>query len=82
MQLKKSFRKGCHIVASNMEEETRDKVTRIEDHPILSDFEDVFGEIPEFPPNKDIDLSINLVPRIALVSKTPYIMGTPELKEL
>jgi hypothetical protein len=42
MQLKKSFRKGCHMFASHMEEETKDKVEIIEDHPILRDFEDVF----------------------------------------
>jgi hypothetical protein len=28
-----------------MEEETKDKVASIEDHPVLRDFEDVFREI-------------------------------------
>jgi hypothetical protein len=46
MQLKKSFRKGCQFFAAHMEEEDKDKVASIEDHPILKDFEDVFGEIP------------------------------------
>jgi hypothetical protein len=31
---------------------------------------------------RDIDFSINLMPRAALVSKAPYRMSTPELKEL
>jgi hypothetical protein len=31
MQLKKGFRKGCHIFAAHMEEVARDKVESIED---------------------------------------------------
>jgi hypothetical protein len=34
------------------------------------------------PPRREIDFSIYLVPRAAPVSKTPYRMSTPELKEL
>jgi hypothetical protein len=75
--LKKSFKKACHIFAAHMEEATRDKVASIEDHPVLRDFEDVFGEILGFPPKRDIDFSIDLVPGYSLVSKTPYRMGTP-----
>jgi hypothetical protein len=60
-----------------MEEEARDKVESIEYHPVLKDFEYFFEEILGFPPKKDIDLSIDLVPGVSLVSKTPYIMGTP-----
>jgi hypothetical protein len=60
----------------------KDKVESIESHPVLRDFEDVFKEIPGLPPKRDIDFSIDLVPRVAPVSKTPYIIGTPKLKEL
>ena len=35
-----------------------------------------------FPSTREIDFSIDLVPRVAPVSKTPYRMSTPELKEL
>jgi hypothetical protein len=42
-------------------------------HPTLRDFEDVFGEIPGLPPNRDIDFSIDLVPGDALVSVVPDI---------
>jgi hypothetical protein len=63
-----------------MEEATKDKVASIEYHPVLKYFEDVFGEIPGFPPKRDIDFSIYLVPGVSSVSKTPYRMGTPELK--
>jgi hypothetical protein len=68
--------------AAHMEEASKDKVVRIEDHPVLRDFEDVFREILGFPPKKDIDFSIYLVSGDAPVSKTPYRIGTLELKEL
>ena len=40
------------------------------------------NEIPWLPPNRDIDFTIKLVPGVALVSKTPYIMSTPKILEL
>jgi hypothetical protein len=82
MQLKKCYRKGCQIFAAHMEEASKDKVPNLEDHAVLEDFEDVFKEVPGLPPKRDIDFSINLMPGAAPVSKTPYRMSTPELKEL
>jgi hypothetical protein len=34
------------------------------------------------PPRREIDFSIDLVPEDTLVSKTPYRISIPELKEL
>jgi hypothetical protein len=82
LQLKKSFRKGCQVFAAHMEEAPKDKVPNIEDYAVLREFEDVFREISGFPPKRDIDFSINLMPGATPVSKTPYRMSTPELKEL
>jgi hypothetical protein len=82
MQLKKSFRKGCQIFTPHMKEEARDKVVSIDDHRSLRDFEDVLGGIPVFPPKRDIDFSIDMVPGSTPVSKTPYKINTLELKEL
>ena len=64
-----------------MEETPKDKVPNLEDHAVLEEFEDVF-EVLGLPPKRDINFSINLMPRVAPMSKTPYIMSTPELKEL
>jgi hypothetical protein len=82
MQLKKSFKKGCHIFSAHMEEATKDQMESIEDHPVSSDFEDVLGEIQRLLPKRDIDFSIDLDLGVAPVSKTPCRMGTLELKEL
>jgi hypothetical protein len=82
MQLKKCYRKGCQIFAAHMEEASKDKVPNIEYHTVLIYFEYVFQEVPRLPLKRDIDFSINLMPGAALVSKNPYRMSTPELKEL
>lgn len=65
-----------------MEEATKDKVPSIEDHRVLKQYKDVFGELPRLPPEREIDFSIDLVPGATPVSKTPYRMSTLELKEL
>ena len=49
----------------------------------LQEFRDVFpDEIPGLPPKRDIDFTIELVPGVAPVSKTPYRMSAPEMLEL
>jgi hypothetical protein len=65
-----------------MEEAPKDKVPNIEDHAILKYLDDVFNKILGLPPKRDIDLSIIFMHRSAPVSKTPYRMSTPEMKEL
>jgi hypothetical protein len=82
MQLKKCYRKGCQLYAAQVEESSRDVVSNLEDHEVLKEFKDVFQEVPRLPPKRDIDFSINFIPRVAPVSKAPYRMSTPELKDL
>jgi hypothetical protein len=82
MQLKKCYKKGCQLFAAHMEEASKDKVSNLEDHAVLKDYEDVFKEVPGLPPKRDIEFSVNLMSGAAPVSKNPYRMSTPELKEL
>jgi hypothetical protein len=82
MQLKKCYRKGCQLFAARVGEASSDVVSNMEDHEVLTEFKDVFQEVPGLPPKRDIDFSINLMPGAAPVSKAPYRMSTPELKEL
>ena len=65
-----------------MEETKTTKGSSLEYFSVLQEFEDVFQEIPGLPPRREIDFSIDLVPRPTPVSKEPYKMNTPELKEL
>jgi hypothetical protein len=62
---------------------TKNKELKIEDHPVLWEFKDVFPEeVPRLPPKRDLDFSIDLVPGVVPTSKVPYKMSTPELVEL
>jgi hypothetical protein len=54
----------------------------MEDHEVLKEFKVVFQEVPGLPPKRDIDFSINFMLGAAPISKAPYRMSTPELKEL
>ena len=64
-------------------EATKNETPWLEDFHVLQEFRDVFpDEILGLPPKRDIDFTIELVPAIAPVSKTPYTMSTPEMLEL
>jgi hypothetical protein len=63
-----------------VEEPKNTKGTSLEGFSVLQEFEDLFQEIPWFPPKGEIDFSIDLVPKDAPISKTPYRMSTLELK--
>jgi hypothetical protein len=82
MQLKKCYRKGCQLFAAHVGEASRDAVSKLEDHEVLKELKDVFQEVLGLPLKRDINFAINLIPGVAPVSKAPYRMSTPELKEL
>ena len=78
MQLKKFCRKGFQLYVAHILEETENEAPRLEDFHVLREFRDVFhDDIPGLPPKRDIDFTIELVPRATLVSKKPHRMSTP-----
>ena len=78
MQLKNFCRKGCRVYATHVLEEVKNENIRFQDYPVLQEFRDVFlDEITGLPPKRYIDFTIELVPRAAPVSKTPYKMSMP-----
>jgi hypothetical protein len=84
MQFKKCMNKGCQVyvvqVTNLLEKENKPS---LEDFAVLHGFRDVFvDEIPELPPRREIDFSIDLLPGSAPISKAPYRMSLPELTEL
>ena len=51
--------------------------------PVVREFPDVFPkELPGIPLEREVDLSIEIVPGTAHVSRAPYRMAPVELKEL
>ena len=64
-------------------EEAENDTPRLEGFHVLQEFRDVFpDDILGNPSKRDIDFTIELVPGIAPVSKTPYRMSTLEMLEI
>ena len=83
MQLKNFCRKGCQLYATHIVEAAENETLKLEYYHMLQEFRDVFpDEIPRLPPKRDIDFTIELMPRVAPVSKEPYRISTPEMLEL
>lgn len=69
------------MYSTHVEELAKCACSSLEDVLVLQAFTYVFKEILGLAPKRDIDFSIDLMPGVAQVSKTPYIMSTPKLKE-
>ena len=55
----------------------------LEDVPVVRDFPDVFPEeLPGVPPDRDVEIVIDLVPGTVPISRRPYKMAPLELAEL
>ncbi|XP_075489518.1 uncharacterized protein LOC142528361 [Primulina tabacum] len=51
--------------------------------PVVNEFPDVFpDEIPGFPPEREVEAEIELVPGTAPISRAPYRLSPTEMKEL
>ena len=65
------------IVAQEKKRSTEEQISRV---PVLDEYTDVFpNEIPELPPSRDINFSIDLIPGTGPVSAAPYRMAPAEL---
>jgi hypothetical protein len=59
------------------------QATSIEEVPVVCEYPDVFPEeLPEMPPNRDLEFIIDLIPRTAPIAKRLYRIETNELEEL
>jgi hypothetical protein len=59
------------------------KESRLEDIPVVNEFQDVFlQELPGMPPDREIEFTIDLILGIAPIAQEPYNMGLKELVEL
>ena len=66
-----------------MNEKENDMKHKLEDVPILKEFEDMFSkEVPGLPLKRYIDFTIDLIPGAVPTPKSPYRMNIIELTEL
>jgi hypothetical protein len=69
---------AIHVIISKESGELK-----VEDHPFLWEFRDVFPEeVPRLPLKRDLEFSIDLMPGAVPTSRVPYRMSAPELLEL
>ena len=82
MTASKMLRKGCQGYLAFVVDR-RQEGTRLEDIPIVKEFPDVFpNDISGLPPDRAIELAIELILGTEPISIPPYIMVPVELKEL
>src|SRR5688572_26991763 len=82
LEAHKMISKGCiyHIVRVR---DVESEVPPLESVPVVSQFPDVFpDDLPGMPPEREIDLGIDLLPDTRPISIPPYRMAPVELKEL
>ena len=82
MQARRFLRKGCEAFLAFVLDSKRGHVN-LEDIPVIKEFSYVFpGELPGLPLEREVDLSIEVLPGTTPISKAPYRMAPTEQKEL
>ena len=82
IQARRLLRKGCEAFLALVLDSKRGQI-ELENILVVKYFPDLFPEeLPGIPPVKEVDLSIEILPRTAPTSRAPYRMAPTELKEL
>ncbi|KAL0556418.1 hypothetical protein IC582_004932 [Cucumis melo] len=82
LKAEKLLRKGCTTFFAHVEEVHKEKL-KPENVPVVKWFLDVFPyDLSSLPPDREVEFSIELLPRIAPISQAPYRIAPRELKEL
>ena len=82
MQARRLLRKGCEAFLTSVLDSKRGQI-ELENIMVVKDYPDVFlEELPGIPPEREVDLSIEILLGTAPTSRAPYRMAPVELKEL
>ena len=82
MQARRLLRKGCEAFLALMFDFKRGQI-ELENIQVVKDFLDVFlEELPGIPPEREVDLSIEILSGTSPTSRAPNRMAPTELKEL
>jgi len=78
----KEMTKGATCFMIVVQVEKKSTVDQIQSIPVVEEYADVFpNEVPKLPSSKDIDFTINLIPRAKSISVTPFRMASRKLAE-
>src|SRR3989442_1410856 len=76
------IQRGCEAYLAHVVD-TREQSGRVEGIPVVREFPDVFPEeLPGLPPDREVDMTIEVVPGTAPIFVTLYKMALLELEEL
>ena len=82
MQARRLLRKGCEAFLALVLDSKRGQI-ELENILVVKDFPDVLPEeLPSIPPEREVDLSIEILPGMKPTSRALYRMAPTELKEL
>ena len=82
MQARRFIRKGYEAFLALILDSKKEQVN-FENILVIREFPDVFPkELPGVPPEREVDLSIEVAQGMAPISRAPYHMAPTELKEL
>ena len=82
MEARCFLRKGCEAFLALILDSKREQVN-FENIHVMREFLDVFPEeLPGVPPEREVDLSIEVIQGTTPISRAPYRMAPTELKEL
>ena len=82
MTAQRMMRKGCQGYLANVVE-TRKEGTILDEIPVVREFPDVFlDDIAGLPLDREVELTIDLIPRTEPISIPPYRVAPAELREL
>ena len=82
MQVRRFLKQGCEAFLDLVLDSKRGQVN-LEDIPMIKEFSDVFlKELPDLPPEREVDLSIEVVQGTTSIFRVPYRMASTKLKEL
>jgi hypothetical protein len=78
----KMLAKRCQGYFAYLFKKSKDQCT-LEDTAVVKEFQDVFSaELTLLPPPREIEFTVDLIPEVEPVSRTPYRMTPTELQEL
>ena len=82
MEARRFLRKGCEAFLALILDSKREQVN-FKNIPVIREFPDVFPEeLPGVPPEREVDLSIEVVQGTTPILRAPYRMAPTKLKEL
>jgi hypothetical protein len=82
MTAQKLIRKGCPVYLAHVRETKKGSV-ELANIPIVREYPDIFPEeLPGFLPVREIEVSIDTLPRTSPIAQSPYRMAPAELDEL